>query len=77
MADKTAKVPDGVPGKFYVDTSCSACKVCVDTAPDNFKMTDDDDHAFVSKQPANAEEEAVCQEAMDGCPSEAIGNDGE
>jgi len=49
----------------------------VDTAPDNFKMTDDDDHAYVCKQPENADEEGLCKESMDGCPSEAIGADGE
>lgn len=25
----------------------------------------------------DAEDEAICKEAMDGCPVEAIGNDGE
>ena len=77
MADNSAKVAENVPGKYYVDTSCTACKVCVDTAPDNFKMTDDDDHAYVSKQPENADEEGLVKESMDGCPSEAIGADGE
>jgi ferredoxin len=29
------------------------------------------------KQPETPEEEALCKEAMEGCPVEAIGNDGE
>ncbi|PYL19449.1 MAG: ferredoxin, partial [Verrucomicrobia bacterium] len=28
------------------------------------------------KQPESPEEEALCKEAMEGCPVEAIGNDG-
>ncbi len=77
MADKSAKQDDNVPGKFYVDENCSGCQVCVSTAPDNFKMDDDDDHALVFKQPENADETEACEEAMDSCPDEAIGDDGE
>jgi hypothetical protein len=29
-----------------------------------------------TNNPENPEEEAVCKEAMEGCPVEAIGNDG-
>lgn len=76
MADASDKVAENVPGKFYVDDTCSACMVCCDTAPDNFKMTDDEEHAYVSKQPANDEELALVEEAMEGCPEEAIGDDG-
>ncbi|MCU0724760.1 MAG: ferredoxin [Planctomycetes bacterium] len=75
MADPAAKTPENVSGKFYVDDSCSACMVCCDTAPDNFKMTDDESHAFVCKQPAGDELDKV-KEAMDGCPEGAIGDDG-
>ncbi len=77
MADKTKKHPENVPGKYYTDENCTACQLCVSTAPDNFKMTDDDDHAYVYKQPETPEEEEACKEAMEGCPDEAIGDDGE
>ncbi|HEX7580789.1 MAG TPA: ferredoxin, partial [Thermoanaerobaculia bacterium] len=33
-------------------------------------------YSFVVKAAENPEEEAQCQEAMDSCPVEAIGNDG-
>lgn len=75
MADPSTKQPENVPGKYYVDASCSGCMVCCDTAPDNFKMNEDDSHAFVCKQPAGDEVEKA-NEAMDGCPETAIGNDG-
>ncbi|HHN75638.1 MAG TPA: ferredoxin [Acidobacteria bacterium] len=77
MADPSAKHPENAPGKFYVDENCGGCQVCIGTAPENFQMTDDDDHAYVVKQPANDEELEACQEAMDSCPDEAIGDDGE
>jgi ferredoxin len=50
--------------------------VCVDTAPENFKMNDDDSNAFVYKQPENDEETEACEEALESCPVDAIGNDG-
>jgi ferredoxin len=33
--------------------------------------------SFIKKQPLTPEEIALCQEAMESCPVEAIGNDGE
>lgn len=77
MADPAKKQPENVPGRYYVDTDCDSCQICVNVAPDNFKMTDDDDHAFVFKQPENAEEKDACREALEGCPREAIGENGE
>ncbi len=77
MADKNQKWPDNVVGKIYVDESCIACDACVISAPDNFTMNPEDGHAYVKRQPANASEEEQCREAMEGCPVEAIGNDGE
>lgn len=77
MAIKTNKYPDNVGGRFYVDKECIACDACVLAAPDHFKMHEVDGHAFVNKQPATEEEESRCKEAMEACPVEAIGNDGE
>lgn len=77
MADKTRKFPENIGGKFYVDKECIACDACVMAAPSHFGMDEEDGHAFVVKQPLNPDEEDLCKEAMDGCPVEAIGNDGE
>ena len=77
MADADAKFPENAPGKFYVDDTCSACGVCSDSAPENFKLTDDEEHAFVVKQPANDEEMEACESAMEDCPEGSIGDDGE
>ncbi|MCC7403976.1 MAG: ferredoxin [Bdellovibrionales bacterium] len=77
MADKTKRYDENAPGKFYVDRECIACDACALTAPDHFKIDQDDGHAFVTKQPGSEDELKNCQDAMDGCPVEAIGNDGE
>jgi ferredoxin len=77
MADKSQKWTENKPGKMFVDQSCIACDACVLTAPKNFSMHEEDGHAFVTKQPDTPEEEALVKEAMEGCPVEAIGNDGE
>jgi ferredoxin len=71
------KYPDNVPGKFYVDDQCIDCDLCRETAPDNFTRNEDGGYSFVYRQPTTAAEEALCKEAMEGCPVEAIGNDGE
>lgn len=77
MADKNDKYPENVPGKFYVDRACIACDACVTTAPENFSMDENDGHAWLSKQPENQDEVEQCKEAIEGCPVEAIGEDGE
>ncbi len=77
MADPTRKWPQNVPGKFYVDRECIDCNLCSEIAPDNFAIHDDEGHDFVHKQPANGEEEALCDEAREACPVEAIGDDGD
>jgi ferredoxin len=75
MPNKDDKWEDNVPGKFFVDKTCIACDACVLAAADNFKMNENDGHAFLSKQPASPTEEDQCREAMEGCPVEAIGVD--
>lgn len=76
MADLANKWPENVPGKFYVDDQCIDCDLCRETAPENFTRAEDNGYSYLSKQPENDEELAQCLEAMEGCPVEAIGNDG-
>src|SRR5712691_6154605 len=76
MADAANKYPENVAGKFYVDDQCIDCDLCRETAPANFKRNDDGGHSYVYKQAESPEEEALCKEAMEGCPVEAIGSDG-
>ena len=76
MADRKNKWEDNVPGKFYVDKECILCSVCSDAAPNNFRMSNDEDHDMVYKQPDGEDELAQAYEAMENCPVEAIGDDG-
>lgn len=70
-------VVKGTEVSFYVDMECILCSVCSDAAPNNFRMSDDEDHDIAYKQPENEEELEQCYEAMENCPVEAIGDDGE
>tara|TARA_R100000963_G_scaffold22736_2_gene15781 strand:- start:2770 stop:3003 length:234 start_codon:yes stop_codon:yes gene_type:complete len=76
MADVTDKYELNVEGKFYVDEQCIDCDLCRETAPKNFTREEDEGYSYVYKQPENDEELESCIEAMDGCPVEAIGDDG-
>jgi ferredoxin len=76
MANRDDKYGDNAQGRFYVDTQCIDCDVCRVTAPANFTRQEDKGYSYVFKQPESPDEDAQCQEAMDSCPVEAIGNDG-
>ncbi len=77
VADISLKWPDNVPGKYYVDEECIDCSLCSEIAPDNFKINEEEGHDYVYKQPGTEEEEELCIEAMESCPVEAIGDDGD
>ena len=76
MADKANRYSENISGKYYVDNQCIDCDLCRETAPDNFKRNEDGGYSFVFKQPENEGEEKQCKEAKEGCPVEAIGDDG-
>ena len=76
MADHANRVPDNQPGKFYVDRECIDCDLCRELAPDNFERNEDEGYSYVYKQPGSDPEQAACQEALENCPVEAIGDDG-
>lgn len=76
MADKNDKNEHNVPGKFYVDSQCIGCALCASTAEGFFEITDAG-CACVKKQPSTADEIALCSEAKESCPVQAIGDDGE
>jgi ferredoxin len=76
MAEIAQRVPENVPGRFYVDRTCIDCELCRETAPANFVRQDEGGYSYVIRQPADAAEEAACLAALEECPVEAIGNDG-
>ena len=76
MADAANKQPENAGGNYYVDDQCIDCDLCRETAPENFKRQEDGGDSFVYKQPENDDESSQGEEAMEGCPVEAIGEDG-
>ena len=56
--------------RVRVEDSCTACGLCVDTAPNVFTLGDV--IAEVIADPVPAESEAAAQKAADECPVEAI-----
>jgi ferredoxin len=77
MADKKNKLAENAAGKFYVDDQCIDCDACRETAPDFFKRNDERGYSFVYRQPQSPDDVALCYEALEGCPVEAIGDDGD
>jgi ferredoxin len=76
MAVLNNKYADNTAGRFYVDDQCIDCDLCRETAPANFTRNEDGGYSYVYKQPSHPDEDRQCKEAMEGCPVEAIGNDG-
>ncbi|MBV8074999.1 MAG: ferredoxin [Planctomycetaceae bacterium] len=77
MADITQKIPENVPGRYYVDATCIDCDLCRETAPLNFTRQDAEGYSYVFRQPDGPVQEAACLAAMEECPVEAIGDDGD
>lgn len=77
MADKSTRWESNAKGKFYVDDQCIDCDACRTEAPDNFVRDDEHGYSFVVKQPANEKETEETIAAMEACPVEAIGDDGD
>ena len=74
MANLENKLDENVDGEYYVDNQCISCSLCVAEAPDNFEM---DEYAYVYKQAENESEREACESALEACPVDAIGDDGE
>ena len=77
MADKLQKNPGNVPGNWYVDSSCIDCDLCRGNAPGIFDRDADLGMSIVIRQPVSPGDVALATEAMEGCPSDSIGNDGQ
>jgi len=74
MADLTDRLPQNAPGRFYVDSSCIDCDICRGDFPSFFRRDDDIGQSFVIRQPKTSEEIEQCIEAVQGCPTESIGD---
>lgn len=77
MANKEDKWSENVPGNFYVDQQCIDCDLCRETAPAFFTRHDENGYSFVHAQPQTENDIELCMEALEGCPVDAIGKNGE
>ena len=76
MADNNSKHPLNAPGAFYVDDTCGDCDYCREVAPRIFTRDKDAGASYVYAQPQSDEDIEKAWEALDGCPTESIGRDG-
>ncbi|HNQ74603.1 MAG TPA: ferredoxin [Verrucomicrobiota bacterium] len=75
MAEPSQRLPQNVPGLWYVDSNCIDCDLCRETAPSVFRRDEENGSSYVFHQPETEEEIRQALEALTGCPVEAIGND--
>jgi ferredoxin len=76
MADKNSKQPLNASGAWYVDTTCSLCRTCLEEAPHLLTVNKDETAVYFARQPQGDSESERAQHAMEVCPTLAIGNDG-
>ena len=76
MAEKLTKQPENAPGPWYVDVSCTLCRLCLEEAPNLLKYNADETAVHFLKQPDTSEDMDAARRAMDVCPTLTIGNDG-
>lgn len=78
MADKTHKLPENVPGAWYVDDGCTPCRVCLDVplAEQFLRYNEDETSVFFYRQPEGPAEAEAAEESLAICPQNAIGSDG-
>ena len=74
MAQVEEKWPENITGRYFVDEQCIDCEVCHEVAPDYFRRNDEQGHSYVFHQPETKEGVNQCQEALESCPVEAIGD---
>lgn len=74
MAQLNERLPQNVPGPIYVDSTCIDCDLCRTTAPEFYLRNADIGMTVVYRQPTTPEEIRLAQEALEGCPTESIGN---
>ena len=73
MAKLAARLPDNVPGQFYVDSSCIDCATCRILAPETFAVSRAEDASVVRRQPADDAGRLRALMALVACPTASIG----
>jgi glyoxylase-like metal-dependent hydrolase (beta-lactamase superfamily II)/ferredoxin len=71
VANPSKRLPENVPGDFYVDESCIDCDACRQIAPSVFR--DHGEQSSVYQQPRTEEEVLGALKAIVACPTSSIG----
>ena len=71
MANILQRLPENVPGDFYVDASCIDCDTCSQLAPAIFR--DHGEQCSVYRQPETDAETRLALMALVACPTGSIG----
>lgn len=71
MANLALRLPENIPGDFFVDSTCIDCDACRQIAPKTF--IDAGDVSIVQQQPAGEEETRRALMALVACPTASIG----
>jgi glyoxylase-like metal-dependent hydrolase (beta-lactamase superfamily II)/ferredoxin len=71
MASIALRLPENVPGDFFVDSTCIDCDACRQIAPGIF--AEEGDASVVHRQPENDDETKRALMALVACPTGSIG----
>jgi len=71
MANLQQRLPENVPGDFFVDSSCIDCDTCSQLAPNLFR--DHGEQCSVHRQPETEAETQLAMMALVACPTGSIG----
>lgn len=71
MANEAKRVPENVPGDFFVDSTCIDCDACRQIAPVVFAEATET--SFVFSQPTNPADRRAAIHALLSCPTGSIG----
>jgi glyoxylase-like metal-dependent hydrolase (beta-lactamase superfamily II)/ferredoxin len=73
MARISERLPENVPGGFFVDSTCIDCDLCRQLAPQTFAESRLGSRSFVFQQPASDEQRHRALMALVACPTASIG----
>jgi ferredoxin len=72
MEERASKLPNNVPGDYFVSEDCDGCAYCGMVAPENFEFDKPSNTYFIARQPQTEGEMEMVREAMEDCPVDAI-----
>jgi glyoxylase-like metal-dependent hydrolase (beta-lactamase superfamily II) len=72
MASIHKRLPENVPGDFFVDDTCIDCDTCRQLAPDTFR--EHDEYSVVYRQPETQDQTRLALMSLVACPTGSIGS---